>query len=261
MACLMLKVVHVLPGPQPAENREAGNTVANSLALCLLGGRQAQVRALLPFEVANRVRHLSRTRRSARVGCWVTVVCNLLEGSGGRRNFLGRQLSSSGHELVGTWWQRRSQSPRASGRGGGACRRYGGARPGIVGSSRGSERLGSRHFSQGGGPPDQERDVSGHPQSMSRETLDRLLQRSQKAMSEGKGGKNKGARYTVDQAGVQLSFSWNFGSGTSGELSPGSSRRAGRAHKCTTCRSDKHPARQCRLDKAEKKGLGPRPVR
>ena len=38
-----------------------------------------------------------------------------------------------------------------------------------------------------------------------------------KGKSEGKGGKNKGARYTVDQAGVQLCFSWNFGGGTCGE--------------------------------------------
>ena len=34
VACLMLKVAHA-SGPLPAENREAGNSVANSLALCL----------------------------------------------------------------------------------------------------------------------------------------------------------------------------------------------------------------------------------
>ena len=163
VACLMLKVAHVM-SLEPAENREARNPVADSLAPCLLGGRQVQVRALQSFGVANRVRHLSRTRRSANVGCWVTVVCNLLEGSGGRRNLLGRQHWAPGHELVGTRWQRLSQSQRASGRGGGgACRRHGGARPGSVGSTRGSERLGPRHFSQGGGPPDQERGQRPQP--------------------------------------------------------------------------------------------------
>ena len=65
--------------------------------------------------------------------------------------------------------------------------------------------------------------------------------------SDGKGGKNTRARYTVDQDGVQLYLSWNFGGGTCGELSPGSPCPAGRIHKCTTCRSDKHSARQCPL--------------
>ena len=73
------------------------------------------------------------------------------------------------------------------------------------------------------------------------------LAKKPKCKSDGKGGKNKGARYTVDQAGVQLCFSWNFGGGTCGELSPGSPCSAGRVHKCTTCRSDKHSARQRRL--------------
>ena len=81
-------------GPLPAENREAGNPVANSLAPCLPGGRQVHVRAFQSLEVANRVRHLSRARRSANVGCWVAVVCNLLKSSGGRRNLLGRQHSA-----------------------------------------------------------------------------------------------------------------------------------------------------------------------
>ena len=136
-------------GPLPAENREAGNSVANSLAPCLFGRRQVQVRALQSLKVANRVRHFSRTSRSADVGRWFSVVCNFLEGSGGRRNLLGRQHSAPGHELVGTRWQRRSQSSRATGCGGGACRRYGGARPRNVNS------LGSRHFDQGRGTPDQ----------------------------------------------------------------------------------------------------------
>ena len=89
-------------GPLPAENREAGNPVAGSLALCLSGRRQVQVRAHPSFKVANRVRHFSRAHRSANVGGWVTVVRNLLEGRG-RRNLLGRQHSAPGHELVGTW--------------------------------------------------------------------------------------------------------------------------------------------------------------
>ena len=65
-----------------------------------------------------------------------------------------------------------------------------------------------------------------------------------KDKGEGKGGKSR-ARHLVDQAGTQLCFSWNFGGGTCGELAAGSPCPAGRAHKCTTCRSDKHLARQC----------------
>ena len=68
-------------GPLPAENREAGNSVANRLAPCLFRRRQVQVRAFQSFKVANRVRHFSRTSRSADVGRWFSVVCNFLEGS------------------------------------------------------------------------------------------------------------------------------------------------------------------------------------
>ena len=71
------------------------------------------------------------------------------------------------------------------------------------------------------------------------------LTKKPKGKSDGKGEKNRGARYIVDQAGVQLCFSWNFGGGTCGELSPGSPCPAGSVHKCTTCRSDMHSARQC----------------
>ena len=71
------------------------------------------------------------------------------------------------------------------------------------------------------------------------------LAKKSKGKSDGKGGKNKRARNTVDQDGVQLCFSWNFGGGTYGELSPGCPCAAGRIHKCTTCRADKHSARQC----------------
>ena len=81
-------------GPLPAENRRAGNSVANSLAICLFGRRQVQVRAFQSFKVANRVRHLSRTSRSANVGRWFSVACNFLEGSGGRRNLLGTTVCS-----------------------------------------------------------------------------------------------------------------------------------------------------------------------
>ena len=76
-------------GPLPAENREAGNSVANSLAPCLFGRRQVPVRALRSFKVANRVRHLSRTSRSADVGRWFSVVCNFLEGSGRTTKLIG----------------------------------------------------------------------------------------------------------------------------------------------------------------------------
>ena len=68
--------------------------------------------------------------RAADVRCWFSVVCNFLERSGGRRNLLGRQHSTPCHELVGTRWQRHSQSSRATGR-------YGGVRPRNTSSSRG----------------------------------------------------------------------------------------------------------------------------
>ena len=57
------------------------------------------------------------------------------------------------------------------------------------------------------------------------------LAKKPKDKSDGKGGKNTGARYTVNQASVRLCFSWNFGGGTCGELSPGSPCPAGRVHK------------------------------
>ena len=233
-------------GPLPAENREAGNSVANSLAPCLFGRRQVQVRALQSLKVANRVRHFSRTSRSAHVGCWVSVVCNFLEGSRGRRNSLGRQHSTPCHELVGTRWQRRSESSRATGCGGGICRRCGGARPRNVTSSRGSEFLGPRHYDTTRAMTRRNmRENSAAPIAHMKREAGPPHAKKSKGKSDGKGGKNKRARCTVDQAGVQLCFSWNFGGGTCGELSPGSPCPAGRVHKCTTCRSDKHSARQC----------------
>ena len=60
------------------------------------------------------------------------------------------------HELVGTRWQRRSQSYWLRRR-----RLYGGARPRNVSSPRGSELLGPRHCDQGDGTPEQEGKVSG----------------------------------------------------------------------------------------------------
>ena len=50
-----------------------------------------------------------------------------------------------------------------------------------------------------------------------------------KGKSDGKGGKNKGTRYTVDQSRVQLCFSWNFGGGTCGELSIGKPMSGGQS--------------------------------
>ena len=84
------------------------------------------------------------------------------------------------HELVGTRWQRRSQSLRASGCGGGACRRYGGARPRNVSSSRRRELLGSWHFDQGHGTPRSRGRGLRRPQSMCREKLGLHLHRSQR---------------------------------------------------------------------------------
>ena len=111
-------------GPLPEENRE------DSLAPCLSGRRQVQARALQSFEVANRVRHLSLGRAAPPMWDAGSPWSAIFLQAAGRRSLLGRQHSAPGHELVGTWWQRLSLSPRASGRGGGACRRYGGTRPG-----------------------------------------------------------------------------------------------------------------------------------
>ena len=80
-----------------------------------------------------------------------------------------------------------------------------------------------------------------------------------KGKGEGKEGKSKGARYTVDQARVQLCFSWNFGSGTCGEHRREAHAllaeltNAPRAGRTSTLQGS-----ALRLDKAEKKGLGPR---
>ena len=203
-------------GPLPAENREAGNSVASSLAPCLFGRRQVQVRAFQSFKISNRVRHFSQSNRSAYVGCWVSMVCSFLEGSGGRRHLLGRQHSTPCHELVGTRWQRRSQ-----------VNSWG---QGIT------TRAMVRRIT---------RERSAAPTASVKKEVGPPPAKKSKSKSDGKGGKNKRVRCTLDQDGAQLCFSWKIGGGTCGELPSGSPCPAGRIHKCTTCRSDKHSARQC----------------
>ena len=206
-------------GPLPAQNRKAGNPVANSLAPCLFGRRHVQVQALQSFEVANRVRHLSRTSHSANVGRWFSVVCSFLESSGGRRNQLGRQHSTPCHELIGTPWQRRSQSSRAISCGGGARRRYGGARPRNVSSSHGAATSWGQGTSTKAMARRIKRERSAAPTAdVKKETTGPPLAKKPKGKSDGKGRKNSGALYTVDQAGGQFCFSWNSGGGTCGIL-------------------------------------------
>ena len=231
-------------GPLPTENRKVGYTMAYSLAPCLSGGRQVQVRTLQPAEIADRVRQHSRPARSADVGCGVSLVSHFLEGSGGRRDSLGRQHSAPSNELAGTWKQGCPQGSRASGCGSHARRWCGGACSGNFGSSWSSVHVGSRHFKQSEGAPEQEGKVNGttkRGEERSRDSAGKETERQGRRQ----GRKGRGARHTVDQAATQLCFSWNFGGGTCGELLAGSPYPAGRAHKCTTCRSDKHPARQC----------------
>ena len=103
---------------------------------------------------------------------------------------------------------RRSQSSRATGCGGGACRRCGGARPRNVSSSVNS-------WGQGTSTKDTvrriKRERSAAPVADVKREAGPPLAKKPKGKSDGKGGKNKGAHHTVDQAGVQLCFSWNFG--------------------------------------------------
>ena len=148
-------------GPLPTENRKVGYTMAYSLAPCLSSGRQEQVRTLQPAEIADRVRHHSRPARSADVGCGVSLVSHFLEGSGGRRDLLGRQHSAPSDELAGTWKQVCRQGSRASGCGGHARWWCGGACSGNFGSSWSSVHVGSRHFRQSEGAPEQEGMVNG----------------------------------------------------------------------------------------------------
>ena len=130
VACLMLKAAHEMPLDQYQRKIEKlAIQWPTAWHLDCLAEDKCRFQHFNRFKVANRVRHFFRTSPSADVGCWFSVVCNFLEGSGGRRNLLGRQHSTPCHELVGTRWQRRSQSSRAIGCGGGACRRHGGARP------------------------------------------------------------------------------------------------------------------------------------
>ena len=203
-------------GPLPAVNREAGNSVANSLAPRLFGRRQVQVRAFQSFLVANRVRHFSRTSRSADVGCWFSVVCNFLEGSGGRRNLLGQphstpcQMSWLAHGGSGAPKAREQLVAEAALAGGMAALVSEMSAPQGAGNSWGhgtSAKAMVRRIKRersAASTADVKREVGPPPAKKS------------KGKSDGKGGKNKRARYTVDQDGVQLCFSWNFG----GELSP-----------------------------------------
>ena len=161
VACLMLKVAHVMPLDRyQRKNREVGYAMAYSLAPGLSSGRQMQVRTLQPAKISDRVRHRSRSARSAVVGCGVSLVSHFLEGSEGRRALLGRQHSAPRDELAGTWKQRGPQSTRASGCGGHARRRCGGARSGNVGSSGSRVHMGPRHFKQSESAPEQEGTVN-----------------------------------------------------------------------------------------------------
>ena len=214
--------------------------MAYSLAPCLSSGRQVQVRTLQPAEIADRVRHHSRPARSADVGCGVSLVSHFLEGSGGRRDLLGRQHSAPSDELAGTWKQECPQGSRASGCGGHARRWCGGACSGNFGSSWSSVHVGSRQFRQSEGAPEQEGMVNG--------TTKRGEERSRD--SAGKETERQGRRQgRKEQRGTPycrpsrdaIVFQLNFGGGTCGELLAGSPCPAGRAHKCTTCRLDKDP--------------------
>ena len=231
-------------GPLPTENREVGYTMAYSLAPGLSSGRQMQVRTLQPAEIADRVRHRSRSARSAVVGCGVSLVSHFLEGSGGRRVLLGRQHSAPRDALAGTWKQRapkarEHQVAEVTLAGGAAALSPETSAPlGAVStwcrgsSSKAKMRRNKRERSAA--PPNEVKREAGTPPA-----------KKPKDKGEGKGGKSR-ARHLLDQAGTQLCLSWNFGGGTYGELAAGSSCPAGsRAHKSTTCRSDKHPARQC----------------
>ena len=172
------------------------------------------------------------------------MVCNFLEGSGGRRNLFGRQLrhpamSWLAHDGRGAPKAREQLVAEAALAGGMAALVPEMSAPqGAVNSwcqgitTRAMTRRNKRE--RPAAPTAEVKREAGPPHA-----------KKPKGRSYGKEGKNKGARYTVDQAGVQLCFSWNFGGGTCGELSPGSPCPAGRVHKCTTCRSDKHSARQC----------------
>ena len=97
----------------------------------------------------------------------------------------------------------------------------------------GSRERGPRHPQQ----------VETEAQAQAREKLDRHLQRSQRARARAKEREERTKERATQSTkpGCSFFYSWNFGSGARGELPPGSSCPAGRAHKCTTCRSDKHP--------------------
>ena len=59
------------------------------------------------------------------------------------------------------------------------------------------------------------------------------------------GGKGKVHKYVQDVSRKALCFSWNAGRDPCRDLGPGSACPNGRIHKCTNCRSEGHPARNC----------------
>ena len=118
MVCLMLKVAHVMPLDRYRRKIEKLATQwPTAWHLVRLAEDKCRFRAPQSFEVANRVRHFSRTSRSASVGCWVSVVCNLLT-----TKLIG--TTTFRHPAM-SWLAHGSQSPRAPGREGSACRWYG----------------------------------------------------------------------------------------------------------------------------------------
>ena len=182
MACFNVKgSARDASGPPPAENREAGNSVANSVAPYLFGRRQVQFRVPPMWDAASP---------------WSAIFLKAAEDDE-------------------TYWCDNIRHPATS------WLAHGGR-----GVPKSREQLVAEAALAGG--------------------MAALVPES-KCKSDRKRGKNKRARYTVDQDGVQLCFSWSFGGGTCGELSSGSPCPLGRMHKRTTCRSDKHSARQCPL--------------
>ena len=119
VACLMLKVAHVMPLDRYQRKIEklAIQWPTAWYLVCL-----AEDKCM--FEHFNRLKSrivfditLGRPAPPM-VGCGVSLVSHFLEGSGGRRDLLGRQHSAPSDELAGTWKQGCPQGSRASGCGG-----------------------------------------------------------------------------------------------------------------------------------------------
>ena len=206
----MLKVAHEMPLDRYQRKIEkAGNSVANSLASCLVGRRQVQVRTFQSFKVANRVRHCSRTSRSADVGCCSPLSAILT-------TFDTTAMSWSAHCGRGAPKAREQLVAEAALAGGVAVLRQELSAPqGAVNS-----------WGQGTSTKAMVRRIKRERSAASTADVKREAgpppAKRSKGKSDGKGGKNKRVRHTLDQDGAQLCFSWNFGGGTCGELSPGS---------------------------------------